>query len=185
MRQTATADRSRARSLAALGLVAAACGERRRQLQRSNHHGAAEPPTTAGGRHDGRRRHHDRRRRHHDGRQQTASASRAPVVVDPIPTVDGRRQGQEVGLLFDVTGRGDKSFNDAAAAGLDKAKADFGVTGNESTPTAADGSDRPERIKAFVGDKTSSWPSASSGATPRRRRPRRTRTRSTPSSTRS
>ena len=30
--------------------------------------------------------------------------------------------------MFDVTGRGDKSFNDAAAAGLDRAVADFGIT---------------------------------------------------------
>ena len=70
----------------------------------------------------------------------------------PIPTSTADGKGKSVGLLFDVTGRGDKSFNDAAAAGLDKAKTDFGVTGHESTPTAADGSDRPERIKAFVGN---------------------------------
>src|SRR5262249_6772036 len=58
--------------------------------------------------------------------------------------------GKTVGLLYDVTGRGDKSFNDAAAAGLDKAKADFGVAGVESTPTAADNSDRPDRIKQMA-----------------------------------
>jgi len=73
------------------------------------------------------------------------------VKVDPIPTLQADGKGKSVGLLYDVTGRGDKSFNDAAAAALDKAKTDFGVTGNESTPTAADGSDRPERIKSFVG----------------------------------
>ena len=32
----------------------------------------------------------------------------------------------KVGLVFDVGGRGDKSFNDAAYAGLEKARADFG-----------------------------------------------------------
>src|SRR5262249_33730635 len=69
----------------------------------------------------------------------------------PIATQTGNGQGKTVGLLFDVTGRGDKSFNDGAAAGLDKSKADFKITGSESTPTAQDGSDRPERIKAFVG----------------------------------
>jgi basic membrane protein A len=53
--------------------------------------------------------------------------------------------------MFDVTGRGDKSFNDAAAAGLDKAKADYGITGTESTPTTQDGSDRPPRIKEMAG----------------------------------
>jgi basic membrane protein A len=69
----------------------------------------------------------------------------------PIATQTGNGQGKTVGLLFDVTGRGDKSFNDGAAAGLDKAKTDLKITGSESTPTAQDGSDRPERIKAFVG----------------------------------
>ena len=37
----------------------------------------------------------------------------------------------KVGLAYDIGGRGDQSFNDAAAAGLDKAVADFGVTVNE------------------------------------------------------
>jgi basic membrane protein A and related proteins len=69
----------------------------------------------------------------------------------PIQTQKGDGKGKSVGLLFDVTGRGDKSFNDAAAAAVDKAKSDFGISSQESTPTASDGSDRPERIKAFVG----------------------------------
>ena len=33
-----------------------------------------------------------------------------------------------VGIVYDLGGRGDQSFNDSAAAGMDKAKADFGVT---------------------------------------------------------
>lgn len=52
------------------------------------------------------------------------------------------------GLLFDITGRGDRSFNDAAAAGLDQAKAEFGIVGNESTPTG-DG-DRAERLQGLI-----------------------------------
>jgi len=42
-----------------------------------------------------------------------------------------------VGLTFDLLGRGDQSFNDSAAAGIDKAKADFGITVTEITPTDA------------------------------------------------
>ncbi|MEJ7800944.1 MAG: BMP family ABC transporter substrate-binding protein, partial [Ilumatobacter sp.] len=42
-----------------------------------------------------------------------------------------------VGLTFDLLGRGDQSFNDSAAAGIDKAIADFGVAVNEVTPTDA------------------------------------------------
>ncbi|GAA3842699.1 BMP family ABC transporter substrate-binding protein [Saccharothrix violaceirubra] len=40
--------------------------------------------------------------------------------------VDGK--ALKVGLAYDIGGRGDASFNDSAAAGLDKAKADFGIT---------------------------------------------------------
>ena len=42
-----------------------------------------------------------------------------------------------VGLSFDIGGRGDASFNDAAAGGVDKAKTDFGIKDvNESTAGA-------------------------------------------------
>ena len=71
--------------------------------------------------------------------------------MDELPTLEADGKGTTIGLLFDVTGRGDKSFNDAAAAGLDKAKADFGIEGVESTPEAADGSDRPDRIEQVAG----------------------------------
>jgi basic membrane protein A len=62
---------------------------------------------------------------------------------------NGDASGDElkVGLAYDVGGRGDQSFNDAAAAGLDKAKAEFGVEAQEST--ASDGepeSAREERL---------------------------------------
>ncbi|TCO65537.1 BMP family lipoprotein [Actinocrispum wychmicini] len=39
--------------------------------------------------------------------------------------VDG--SALKVGLAFDIGGRGDASFNDAAGAGMDKAKADLGI----------------------------------------------------------
>ncbi len=80
----------------------------------------------------------------------TGKCAAGTVAAVPIATLKADGKGKAIGLLFDVTGRGDKSFNDSAAAGLDKAKADFGVTGDESTPTAADGADRPERIKGMV-----------------------------------
>ncbi len=51
--------------------------------------------------------------------------------------VDGSKL--KVGLAFDVGGRGDASFNDAAAAGTDKAKTDLGVTTvSESTASASE-----------------------------------------------
>jgi basic membrane protein A len=93
---------------------------------------AAAPGTTAGG--------------------GTGTCTSGTGEVPPIETGQADGAGKKVGLLFDVTGRGDKSFNDAAAAGLDKAKADYGITGTESTPTTADGSDRPPRIKEMAGN---------------------------------
>ena len=41
----------------------------------------------------------------------------------------------KVGMIYDVTGRGDQSFNDSAARGLDRAATDFGIESSESTPT--------------------------------------------------
>lgn len=38
----------------------------------------------------------------------------------------------KVGMAYDIGGRGDQSFNDAAAAGLDKAKKEFGFKSSES-----------------------------------------------------
>jgi basic membrane protein A len=82
----------------------------------------------------------------------TGTCKAGTGTVPPLTTGTADGKGKTVGLLFDVTGRGDKSFNDAAAAALDKAKTDYGITGQESTPTAADGSDRPERMKSFLGN---------------------------------
>jgi len=48
----------------------------------------------------------------------------------PSPSASGTSP-LKVGLAYDVGGRGDKSFNDLAAAGLDKAKAQLGVQAKE------------------------------------------------------
>ena len=57
----------------------------------------------------------------------------------------------KVGLAYDVGGRGDGSFNDAAAAGLDKAKADYGVEGKEATAVSGEPeSAREERLSQLI-----------------------------------
>ncbi len=56
---------------------------------------------------------------------------------DTTPAVDSFN----VGLTYDIGGRGDQSFNDSAAVGMDKAQSDLGVTFTEVEPNA-DGSDR-------------------------------------------
>lgn len=54
----------------------------------------------------------------------------------------------KVGLVFDVGGRGDKSFNDAAYAGLEKAKKELGIEFEDIDP--GNGSDRESAIRKFA-----------------------------------
>jgi basic membrane protein A len=76
----------------------------------------------------------------------TEPAGSAPAASAPSGSAPAGGDGVPVALMFDVTGRGDKSFNDAAAAGLDRAVADFGIVPTESPPQSAD--DRAERVAA-------------------------------------
>lgn len=50
-----------------------------------------------------------------------------------------------IGLVYDIGGRGDQSFNDSAAAGLDKAKAELGINASEASANN-DGSNREELL---------------------------------------
>jgi basic membrane protein A len=104
---------------ATLGFVAAACGGDDDNGDAAETTAAEAPETTE------------------------AEAPETTEATEPDADGDG-----SVGLLFDITGRGDRSFNDAAAAGLDRAVAEFGITGNESTPTG-DG-DRAERLQGIL-----------------------------------
>ncbi|MCX6157681.1 MAG: BMP family ABC transporter substrate-binding protein [Ignavibacteriota bacterium] len=54
----------------------------------------------------------------------------------------------KVGLVFDVGGRGDKSFNDAAHNGLEKAKKEFGIEYEEIDP--GDGADRESALRKLA-----------------------------------
>jgi basic membrane protein A len=53
-----------------------------------------------------------------------------------------------VGLVFDIGGRGDKSFNDAAYAGLERARRDLGVT--FTTLETNEGSDREAQLRQLA-----------------------------------
>jgi basic membrane protein A len=57
----------------------------------------------------------------------------------------------KVGLVFDVGGRGDKSFNDAAHNGLERAKKDFGIDYEEIDP--GEGSDRESALRKLASKK--------------------------------
>lgn len=60
----------------------------------------------------------------------------------------GGKKKVKVGLAFDIGGRGDKSFNDAAASGLDQAKADLDIeTKDLSAAVNESEADKYERLK--------------------------------------
>jgi basic membrane protein A len=59
--------------------------------------------------------------------------------------------GKKVGLVYDLGGRGDQSFNDAAGAGLDKAKTDLGIEAEELEPDEG-GENREELMRLLADD---------------------------------
>ncbi|WP_433891964.1 BMP family lipoprotein [Streptomyces sp. CA-111067] len=64
----------------------------------------------------------------------------------------GGGKDKGIGMAFDVGGRGDHSFNDSAARGMDKAKTEFKIGSKEQT--AANGeteSDRETRLDQLAG----------------------------------
>jgi len=54
-------------------------------------------------------------------------------------------------MAYDIGGRGDKSFNDSAAAGLDRATADLGIDATELEPSAG-GENREENLRLLAED---------------------------------
>ncbi|WP_181771736.1 BMP family lipoprotein [Amycolatopsis pittospori] len=74
------------------------------------------------------------------------AAAAASSSTAQTEKVDGSKL--KVALAFDVGGRGDASFNDSAAAGTDKAKAELGVTAvSESTAaTSEDEAAKSQRL---------------------------------------
>ena len=65
----------------------------------------------------------------------------------PSPGSHGAQRAR-VGLVFDVGGRGDKSFNDAAYAGLSRAEAELGVEGAYLEPVGSE--DREAAMRLFA-----------------------------------
>ncbi|MDP5051415.1 MAG: BMP family ABC transporter substrate-binding protein, partial [Candidatus Planktophila sp.] len=56
----------------------------------------------------------------------------------------------KVGLAYDIGGRGDKSFNDSAAAGLDRAKKNLKVKAREVTVTTGSDSEREDKLRLLA-----------------------------------
>lgn len=73
----------------------------------------------------------------------TALPARHPPLVST-----GAAAAFRVGLVFDVGGRGDKSFNDAAYLGLDRAARELGITAELVEPSGAE--DREAAMRLFA-----------------------------------
>ncbi|MFG2818943.1 BMP family protein [Kitasatospora sp. NPDC048365] len=59
--------------------------------------------------------------------------------------------GLKVGMAYDIGGRGDQSFNDSAARGLDKAKNELGATVYEAEAKTGEAeTDKEQRLKDLV-----------------------------------
>ena len=75
-------------------------------------------------------------------------------ATEPKSTTSGSsapKSDLKIGLAYDIGGRGDQSFNDAAAAGLEKAKSELGVTANEAEATAGEAaSAKEERLRLLA-----------------------------------
>ena len=77
----------------------------------------------------------------------TTARPTATTAAGGDTTAASSCKGANMTILFDLKGRGDKSFNDSAAVGLDKAKAEFGFTVTENVRA---GSDEAELFKKAV-----------------------------------
>lgn len=77
----------------------------------------------------------------------TTVALAAPAAMAPATAA----KTVKVGLAYDIGGRGDKSFNDAAAAGLDRAKKLLKVTVKEVSATAGGAaSEREDKLRLLA-----------------------------------
>jgi basic membrane protein A len=64
---------------------------------------------------------------------------------------DDNKKSVKVGLAYDIGGRGDKSFNDAAAAGLEKVKADLKLDIKDLSAKANEpNADKEERLRLLA-----------------------------------
>jgi basic membrane protein A len=74
-----------------------------------------------------------------------AACGKSTPATTPSGGGSGGKPPVKVALLYDIGGRGDKSFNDSAAAGLDKAKQSFNLDVKELSPNTG-GTNRDELL---------------------------------------
>ena len=78
------------------------------------------------------------------------AATTLAVTAFVAPSATAAKSKVKVGLAYDIGGRGDKSFNDSAAAGLDAAKKKFGVSAKEVTVTTGSDSERTDKLRLLA-----------------------------------
>jgi len=76
----------------------------------------------------------------------TGTTTETTAPAETTTTAGMMGEGITVGMAYDIGGRGDKSFNDSAAAGLDKAVTDFGIATQELEPSSG-GENREENLR--------------------------------------
>jgi basic membrane protein A len=78
-----------------------------------------------------------------------AGIASVALLLAAIVATPAHASSLSIGIAYDIGGRGDRSFNDAAAAGLEKAQKDFSFT---VEPVVTDGTsaDRARRVRALI-----------------------------------
>lgn len=80
-----------------------------------------------------------------------SSTAETPAVGGSGSASSSTGPAIKVGLAYDIGGRGDKSFNDAAAAGLEKAKSELGVDTKELEAKAGEtDAQKEERLRLLA-----------------------------------
>ena len=123
--------------VAALGLTAAACGDDDEE---------ATPDDRSTRRHVGRN--DTRGHEAPEGTEAPRARKRQPAPTAPDGTTATPAEGVTVGLLFDITGRGDKSFNDPPPPASTRPSPTSASSRSESTPTGD--ADRADRLNLLV-----------------------------------
>ncbi|MFJ9565499.1 BMP family protein [Streptomyces fuscichromogenes] len=63
----------------------------------------------------------------------------------------GKYNGKGIGLAYDIGGKGDQSFNDAAYSGFQKAEKDFGISGRDIEPQDGESdADKVQRLDTLA-----------------------------------
>ncbi|MET8448363.1 BMP family ABC transporter substrate-binding protein, partial [Streptomyces sp. NPDC005209] len=64
---------------------------------------------------------------------------------------DGKYSGKGIGLAYDIGGKGDQSFNDAAYAGFKKAQTEFKMGGRDIEPQDGESdADKVQRLETLA-----------------------------------